>query len=100
MREPNTTPDPQKPLPPSPKSKALSVALFLVGGILGIVVGATIGGIVGYAMDEAPTPIPYWGFPYNQYGFKAGLGAWIGAMVGGFTVPLILVIAVRRRSGN
>jgi hypothetical protein len=97
VREPNTTPDPQSPPPASPKSKALFVALFLAGGILGMIVGAIIGGLVGYAIDEAPTPIPYWAFPYNQYGFKAGLGAQAGAMLGGFTVPLIIGLVVRKR---
>jgi hypothetical protein len=100
MPESNTTPDPQSPPPASPKSKALVYALLLMGGILGMIVGATIGGIVGYAIDEAPTPIPYWGFPYNQYGLKAGVGAWAGAMLGGFTVPLIIGIVVRTRSSK
>jgi hypothetical protein len=100
MAEPNTTPDPQSPLPASPKSKALVYALLLVGGILGVVVGATIGGVVGYAIDEAPTPIPYWGFPYNQYGLKAGLGAWAGAMLAGFAVPVIIGLVMRKRTSK
>jgi len=80
-----------------PLSRKRRVFFFLLLSVLGMIVGGIVGGAVGYAIDDAPTSIPYWGFPYNQYGLKAGLGCWAGIHLGAIAGITIGVVFMRKR---
>jgi hypothetical protein len=64
-----------------------------------MIVGGLIGGAVGYGLDDSPEPIPYWGFPFNPYGLKAGLGAQVGITLGAITGAIVAVV-VKRKKGK
>ena len=93
MPEPNTASGQQRQLPVAPKRKIFFSALLT---FLGMIVGGTLGGAVGYALDDSPAPIPYWGFPFNPYGLKAGLGSWAGITLGGIAGAIVGVVVKRK----